>query len=599
MFSARGLGGSVEIALEWCLALTSSGPAIVVLDDMHWASVATQRLLRHLVPLLPAGLMMIVVTREDRSGPDTATSFMGTGDSICRLAVSPLDADGLRTLAAQLGVEPTPHELDAVLAATGGSPMLASEYLMIGGPPVDRSPAVERIHRLLRPRLDELSPVERSMLDVLAVAGADMDVPLLTSILAASPTEIVATFDDLERSRWAVISRRPTLSCTVAHDVIRVMVLEQLGPSRTAALHATIATALERRFGRRMIAVEAIAHHRLESLPFGSAHLAANAGRRAARRALNLSAPRDAASWLDRVAALTTRHPESRSHSTTLAMLGLALDQAGDPGLPRSFANAAELALRLGDRELVRRIVLTNHWGVPRPDPEWRFMVECALISFEWPTTERAMLLAECAVQSLPDVERIADLSDEALRLAREADDPDTLSFVLHRTVMASWSPASLMTRLDLIDERRHAASASASAQWSWFVEMQACATALEAGMTSLADQALHRQIALCRRRISPHSRAFTDTHRAWAALALGDLRSATCLAESSIAIAGPDDPAARANHAALQFAIRSRDDWTWINRSSMRSAIGRSHAWPCVACCRCVSTTSLRPTLD
>jgi len=111
--------------------LTACGPAILVVDDLHWADDGTRDLLRFVVSAIPPDLAVVVAYREAggaHSGP-LGTSFRPAEHlRAARVSLGPLDVASIRQLATNVLSVPVSHEFAAKLHEnTAGIPFVAEE----------------------------------------------------------------------------------------------------------------------------------------------------------------------------------------------------------------------------------------------------------------------------------------------------------------------------------------------------------------------------------------------------------------------------------------------------------------------------------------
>lgn len=202
------------------------GPIVMVLDDLQWGDADGARLLSRLV-----APRVLLVTLE-RSG-EAEGGFLPVLDEAWppdrTLTLGPLDAASVGELA------PT-HEVQALLAATEGKPLLLQDALRGG---VARS-----VPEAMRARIEALRPPERLLLATLAVAARP-----LSRELALSATErqrADTSFDALTGLRAA---RLLVLRHTAA-DVMLELAHPSLGEvgralDETPRVHAALDDAME------------------------------------------------------------------------------------------------------------------------------------------------------------------------------------------------------------------------------------------------------------------------------------------------------------------------------------------------------------------
>ncbi|HEU6444494.1 MAG TPA: AAA family ATPase, partial [Gaiellaceae bacterium] len=149
-------------------ALTSN-PALVVVEDVHWADEATLDLLRYLARRLDRTTTLLVATYRDDELGATHPLRMLLGEVALdrRIALRPLTVEGVRTLAA--GSEVDPVELHRL---THGNPFFVTEVLASGG-----AERPESVRDAVLARAARLSPEAQEVLQAAAVVGqrAELD----------------------------------------------------------------------------------------------------------------------------------------------------------------------------------------------------------------------------------------------------------------------------------------------------------------------------------------------------------------------------------------------------------------------------------------
>ncbi|MGW0881426.1 helix-turn-helix transcriptional regulator [Streptomyces sp. NPDC002671] len=162
------------------LADLSSYPSLLVVEDVHWADEATMDLLRYLARRLPSVPALVVVTYRDDEIDRThdVTALLGTLAGypwVQRHDLAPLSRRAVARLAAG-------HAVDAqqLYHVSAGNPFIVTEILAA---PAESIPATVR--EAVAGRLAGLSAAARGVVDVLAVLGRRVSLPLLASMLSA------------------------------------------------------------------------------------------------------------------------------------------------------------------------------------------------------------------------------------------------------------------------------------------------------------------------------------------------------------------------------------------------------------------------------
>jgi len=169
--------------------LTAVCPAVLVLEDLHWADQQTADFLHYLMADPPPQLSLVVTFRSGEMDPTIwpPTRSFPAGVTRCELTLSPLDAAQTGQLAASIAdVDRIPEEFAGHLCErTGGLPfaieqvmaLLRERGVAVPGQPWSREaldglavPAAVRDH--VRQRAALLSAPARAMLEALAVMGA-------------------------------------------------------------------------------------------------------------------------------------------------------------------------------------------------------------------------------------------------------------------------------------------------------------------------------------------------------------------------------------------------------------------------------------------
>ena len=331
--------------LYWlCANLAAAGPLCVVVDDAHWADVASLRYLAFLLTRLEElGVALLVATHPREAGTDPELLATVTTDPSAEVVrVAPLsDAAVAQLIGSRLAAVPDPVFVDACLHATAGNPFLMRvlvEALSEGGivPTAEAARHVERIgartvgrsiHLRLR-RLPEhagrlaraLAVLERGDLRQ-AARLADLDEPD-----AVDAAELLATAGILEPGR----------PLTFAHPIVRSGVYAELSSAERARGHRRAARLLAEQPG----AAEHVAQHLLVSEPAGDRWVVDQLVE-AAYAAAKQGAPESEAAFLRRALA---EPPPPGERSALLLELGMAEASVGLPDWHEHLQQAAHTA---------------------------------------------------------------------------------------------------------------------------------------------------------------------------------------------------------------------------------------------------------------
>lgn len=146
-----------------------SGPGVLLADDVHLAAPSSLRVL-----LRWDGGVVAVHRPAEQATEQVLDAFDGAP-----MVLEPLRADDVRTLLEQAwGTPPEPGVVDRFLAATGGSPRLATA--VAGTAPVADVKGSATLDEIVRAERQRLGETERALLDAAAVLP-DLDLSLIAA----------------------------------------------------------------------------------------------------------------------------------------------------------------------------------------------------------------------------------------------------------------------------------------------------------------------------------------------------------------------------------------------------------------------------------
>jgi DNA-binding CsgD family transcriptional regulator/tetratricopeptide (TPR) repeat protein len=325
-------------------------PAMLVVEDAHWADCATLDVLRYLgprVPNLPA--VLLVTYRDDslaRDHPLRGVLGVLGSTAATRLRLARLTAGAVAEMAAVTDVDP-----GELFRLTGGNPFFVSEVL---ANPSDIVPPT--VVDAVLARVRTLSPPAQTALDRLAVVPSGAEVDLLRVLIGDLAPVAEAEHAGVVEVRGDVVAFR--------HELARRAVVESLPTSVRLQLNADVLRALLTRPDRDPFRV---LHHAVGA---GDDDAVITYGEEAAREATRVGAHPQAAVCYAQVLARGHRLPTARR-----AALGETYAWALSNSNQLHFAataaaTAAELWQQDGnDRRLIRALVTLarQQWLTERP----------------------------------------------------------------------------------------------------------------------------------------------------------------------------------------------------------------------------------------
>lgn len=442
--------------------LASLGPAVLVLEDLHWIDSGTQELLRFLAHRPPPQLTLVVTyRREDLADPSgsglPAPAAPATGP--LRLVLPPLTADQVAELVAAVYRTEVPARFATYLhERTMGIPLAVEEILglladrhrsgelpagrTVGrGRPADSPPPLpappELLERLevptvlrdaFRERAGRLSRAARRLLHAAAVLATPATEPVLARVGGVSPRQSTGSLTELiERG---LLRSSGNGRYEFRHGLAQQAVLESLAEPDRRALHRRAVFVLARSGEPRPLTQ--LAHH---SRHAGMLREWRGYAEAAADQAIALGDDATATSLLyDLVAG-----PEVDASVEDRVRIALKLGRAALTGLNHAEA-VAVLERTLADVELPRatRGELRLYLGVllrnqVRRSREGWVELERAVTELADRPARAARAMASLGAPYLIDGRRIdehLDWLDRAAATATRAGDPELATVV-------------------------------------------------------------------------------------------------------------------------------------------------------------------------
>ncbi len=539
--------------------LAAARPLCLLLDDLHAADPGSLVLLRFVAREIRELRVLIVGTYREVEAArrkDIAPVF---GELARDSRAVPLRGlaprDVARFVEVGFDVTPTATMTSALHRATGGNPFFLDEVLRVlaaeGRLDENDTPAAEafripeRVQAAVQRRLALVSADARATLEVAAVLGSEFDVGVLAAAAECSVDATVRTLD--EALRVEIVRRRPGVPgrYRFAHDLLRESVYAAPGTARTTVLHRRIADVLEERYrGDPEPHLAELAYHFCVAAPGGDVAKAVDYATRAGRRAVAVLAYEAAVALFRRaldVAELAAGDEARRC--SLLILLGEAQNRAGDMIAGReTLLQAIELARRLeAPNDLARATLGVTQasiaWGFPITDDFVPALVASSLLALgQTPSRERAELLACTALINAfyEGSDRLLDVSDEAVEVARRLDDHIAHAAALSAQRLLSWSPDELDRRLTVNAEMERLAAESRDPELVCRALQWRCMDLLETGEIERFDAAMQQYDEAARAARSTLHQLNIAVWRATRATIRGDLATAEALAIES-----------------------------------------------------------------
>jgi len=458
---------------------TRRRPALLVLEDGHWADAPTLLLLRHLARAGGARMLLLATFRD--TDADVPAALSETLADLRRYDVVRLRLAGLsdgevaefvrRAGGGELG--PEPRELaQAMQEITGGNAFLVCELwralvemgtveidggtIRVHGSPGELG-SPESVREVVSQRLSRLAPRTTDLLELAATAGTAFELDVVRRAAGLGDAELVTALDEAFGS--GMIDEVPSrgLACRFAHELVRRALYDRLTGPRRAELHLRVGEALEASGARSGRALVDLAHHFAAAAPFGPAARAVEYNVLAARAASAALAFDEASERLRTALELGVDSPDERP--ALFLELGQASHRAGNAlDALAAFDAAAEIARELGDAELLARAAIGYEEACWRPgmadQGAVELLEEAAEALGERDSALRLGLLSGLAraLDYQGQRERGAVVRASAIAMARALQDRAGLATVLMRSYW-SHGTTSLEEILEMLTE--------------------------------------------------------------------------------------------------------------------------------------------------
>jgi DNA-binding CsgD family transcriptional regulator/tetratricopeptide (TPR) repeat protein len=424
-------------------------PAVVIVDDAHWADGASLDIVRYLsrrVHELPA-LLVISYRDEELSEDHPLWRVVGAvaGPAVLHLGLTGLSDAAVADLATAAGLDPA-----AVVAAVDGNPFFLTELLAAPGAAVPTS-----IRHAVLARMALLPEPCRAALEQLSVVPTEVRSGLVESIV-----------DD--PAALAPAERRGMLvpcygGVRFRHELGRRVVEESLPPSRRVALHRRVLDALAAAGAEP----SRLVHH---AVAVGDDPAVVRYATAAAREAAGAGGHRETAAF----ANLALRHGPGRPDLAAAALHGLAagalyaLNRFGEAG--GHADRAVELWDAAGTTPLVLgdALLISARMSTLLADPAAAWAKAARAVEILEPLgPSRALALAYSTLGSQDTLQARFDAAvsrlDRALAVARQVGSDDVTAHALGYRGVSKMSRGDesglgdLRTAVEIADRLGHA----------------------------------------------------------------------------------------------------------------------------------------------
>lgn len=290
--------------LTYIESFASTGPLVLVFEDVHWADDSLLAFIEHLAEWVQDVPVLIVCTARPELLAEHPSWGAGSVSGTT-LRLSRLSQEQTAELVAALldGIE-LPHVTRlAILERAGGNPLYAEEFvrmlrdrgLLVEGAILGEGsdvPLPQGVHALIAARLDVTTPLQKELLLAASVVGKVFSPEAIAGLLARSVGDLEADLHALTRKEFIRPQRRTIgeggFDYSFWHVLIRDVAYASLPRAHRASLHAALVGWTERTASDRLEdAAEILAYHAEEArqlaVALGDADLASEMSESARR----------------------------------------------------------------------------------------------------------------------------------------------------------------------------------------------------------------------------------------------------------------------------------------------------------------------------
>ncbi len=236
---------------------SQNGKLVIAIDDAHWCDSASLNAIGYLAQraFFRRNGMLILTTRPDIHSV-SLDRFINTYKTSAYLHPIVLQAFGFEEVNELThfltGEKPTPELIHQLVKASGGNPLFLIELLRSAMGYLSSETILEKIQKIpissnmaaiIKERLQNLSQVERNILNIAAIYGESIHPWLLENVSGYSAEEVADALEMLEDEHHLLQlnTQRGDIHYSFVHEKVRETLVQNIYPPRRRLLHRRIA----------------------------------------------------------------------------------------------------------------------------------------------------------------------------------------------------------------------------------------------------------------------------------------------------------------------------------------------------------------------
>jgi class 3 adenylate cyclase/DNA-binding winged helix-turn-helix (wHTH) protein/tetratricopeptide (TPR) repeat protein len=333
---------------------------LLAVENLHWSDPTSEEWLASLVERLGDTPVVLLATYRPGYQPSWLGHAVATQMALPRL--SPCESLVVLQSVPQAAQLPVALQ-QTIVAKAAGNPFFVEELTwaaVANGDPAATLPLPDTIEAVLAAPLDRLSPEAKRLVQLAAVIGPQVPVPLLQAIADLPEATLHRGLAHLQAAVFLYETRLfPAPEYTFKHTLTHEVAYGSLLLERRRILHTRLVEALETLApDRGAEQVERLAHHALRGEVWDKAVAYCQ---QAGARAYGRAAFREAVAAFEQALQALAHLPEDDARGLALDLrlaLGVALSALGEYGRRRTLLGEAEaLARELADRARLGRVL--------------------------------------------------------------------------------------------------------------------------------------------------------------------------------------------------------------------------------------------------